>query len=176
MNAFLSYSFNDKDGQIIPKIIARLRQKNIVVHVPRSTTVFADDSLDVFNQSWIRSSQLFIGVITNKGHQHNKVISEWRYAIKCNIPTILLIEDKVSVPQAVAKFPNTILFNRNKEEDVINLIEKKTDQARDTISARSLEIRESTPYRSSNNALAWFLGGIAVGLIVGALSSEDSKK
>jgi hypothetical protein len=151
MKAFVSYSINDNDQYLLTLLSSKLREKNFVVVTSQN---FYNRNLDYSTQYEISNSHLFVGIITGRGIEKDRVLKEWNYAISRNIPTLLLIEDTVSVNPGFNG--NYILFNRYYPQNAIN------------------EINRRMQIQGSNEALPWILGGAAI-LAILALISNDKK-
>ncbi|MEL6535683.1 MAG: hypothetical protein AAFQ98_09745, partial [Bacteroidota bacterium] len=107
----------------------------------------------------IRSSQLFIGVITAMGSEtdRERVISEWQGAKNSGVPSILLIE-------------NTVKVNPNFGDPYISFDRRFPEQAINTINQEASRIKKQ---KKTSNAWAWALGGTAAVALVGLLSSKE---
>jgi hypothetical protein len=151
MKAFISYSVNDNDQYLLTLLSSKLREKNFVVVTSQN---FYSKVLDFNTQNEINDSHLFIGIITGQGVESPRVLQEWRYSQLRNIPTLLLIEDSVSINQNFNG--NYIRFNRFNPELAIN------------------EINKRMSLQPTNDAVAWILGGAAL-LAILALLSDDKK-
>ena len=136
-----------------------MREQNFVV----STGInFYNKSLDLNTMSEINNSHLFIGLITGKSTERNRVLEEWHYAVSRNIPNLLLIEDTVPVQENFTG--NYLRFNRTNPQ-----------QAIDEINKRMLPTQIVQP-KDSNDIVPWILGGAALLTIIGLLSNDKSTK
>lgn len=153
MKAFLSYSLNDSQQYILTILARILNENGFYVNTPNS--VYAIDNE-------IKSSNLFIGILTSSGESNNYVINEWNFSIANKVPSILLIEDSVPVIKTLSH-PNIIYFNKFDPNNTIQKVQKR--------------IKEYGPQtvvqkESNENALAWILGGAAVIALIKLLSDE----
>lgn len=152
MKAFVSYSVIDSDEIILTLLSSELRKKNFSVTTSQN---FFNKTIDYNTMSEINSSHLFIGIITDKGEEHKRVLDEWNYAIQRNVPNLLLIEDTIAVnKQLTGKY---IKFNRNKPKMTIDEINKKMNLERG----------------NSDDLLPWILGGTVLLAIIGLLTNKS---
>jgi hypothetical protein len=155
MKAFVSYSVTDNNEFILTLLSSKLREKHFIVTTSQN---FYSKIIDYNTMSEIGTSHLFIGVITGKGNERNRVLDEWNYAVQRNVPNLLLIEETVQVHQEFKG--NYIRFNRNRPQTAI-----------DEINRRMTSSQPSTS-KSSDDIVPWILGGAALLAIIGLLSKD----
>ncbi len=180
MRVFLSYSINDSDLYVIPRLSQYLRANGHLVKSSVSLSPVDPDSSQALINSNIKNSNLFIGIITKWGNQHQKVRREFAAAGLLNTPRILLVERGV---EADLKDPNVISFNRDHTDFTMNAIHQKIEDANRKLTqyVPDFPVPEySKPIthnakQQQNNAWAWVLGGAALLLALSVLSSDDDK-
>lgn len=148
---------NDSDQVIITLLATKLREKNFYVTTSQN---FYSNVLDFTTKNQIDSSHLFIGIITNKGHERKRVIEEWRYAHRTSIPCLLLIEDTIKINSDFKS--NYVKFNRRNPRSAINEINRRMDPA-------NVQHQERN---SNNDVWPWVIGGAALLAVIGLLSGE----
>jgi hypothetical protein len=122
MNAFLSYSMNDKDQYILTILSNELNKKGFTI----SQSNDFSEPISSLTKINIGKADLFIGLITGKGSEQSRVIAEWRKANSDSTPTILLIEDTVVLdPKFKSKH---IIFNRRNPNDAIQTLNIKIEK------------------------------------------------
>lgn len=109
MQAFISYSFNNKEIYIISLLIQELREKKF----------FVNTSDDFYNHEalshYIKKCDLFVGIITRDGHNTSKVVKEWTVAKEANIPNLLLVEKGITIGPRI----KAIVFDRNNPQAAV---------------------------------------------------------
>jgi hypothetical protein len=154
MRAFISYSINDKDQFILTLLASKLRNDGFQI---ASGNNYLQNILDVNTASQINQSHLFIGIITAHSSEQQRVLREWDYAQRGSIPSLLLIEDSVSVASNFTG--NYIRFNRQNPQIAINNIKTRKEQANNVLNA-------------NNEAAAWVLGGAALLALIALFSKS----
>ena len=158
MKAFISYSVADNNEFIITLLSVKLREKHFVISTSQN---FYSESIDWNTINDIATSMLFIGIITSKGIEKNRVIDEWKYAVNRNVPNLLLMEDSV---QLSTQFNgNYIRFNRLKPQKAIDEINRRMTP-------------QSPTSKNSDEILPWILGGAALLAIIGLLTTTAEKR
>lgn len=154
MKAFLSYSINDQDQYLLTVLSSSMRQKGFHIsssddfHLKRSTPL---------TQSKIKSSRLFIGILSGSGIEKERVKREWRLAGRAKVPKILLIENTVRLnPEFKGPY---IMFDRKNPQLAIDELKRR--------------IETKKKKKDDSNALAWILGGAALVGIISLLSKKD---
>lgn len=158
MKAFVSYSISDNNEFILTLLSSKLREKNFIVTTSHN---FYSNIIDYATMNDIATSQLFIGIITGKGNERKRVLEEWSYAEKRNVPNLLLIEDTVTINKTFKG--DYIKFNRLKPETAINEIHKRMTPTKQNVT------------KNSDDIIPWILGGAALLAIIGLLASNDKK-
>lgn len=106
---FISYSIEDSNLHLISLLLEHLRKNNYSVSVSNQ---WIDSDLK------IASSDIFIGIITNKSNSIDYVVKEWQVARGKKIPDVLIVEEGVNVDESSdIKF---IRFNRANPQSAIN--------------------------------------------------------
>lgn len=156
MKAFLSYSLSQNNDSVMTLLSSKLREKNFTISTSQN---IESQKIDFNSMCEIDSSSLFIGVINKAGKELQRVLDEWNYAIKGNVPNLLLIDDSVIIPDSFKG--NFIKFNSKKPYPAIEEINKR-------MAFTQLDL--------SNNyekILPWLLGGAVLLLVIGLLSSKS---
>jgi len=157
MKAFVSYSVSGNNEFVLTLLSAKLRANNFIITTSQN---FYSDTIDHNTKSEISSSHLFVGIITGNGEEKKRVLDEWKYAIKRNIPNLLLIENTVLLND---KFRgNYIKFDRNNPQKAIREINAK------------MANQKSLAEKGSDNLVAWLLGGAALLAIISLLTNKES--
>jgi len=152
MIAYVSYSLNDHDQYILTLLARELNAKGMIV---KQSSDFHSNMSSVTKHN-IYKSELFIGIISGAGMEKNRVINEYNYAVQCNKPSILLIENTVQLPPGFRA--NYILFDRHNPNHAINILKQRTSRAK---------------RKNNSDAAAWVLGGAALLAIIGLLANDD---
>ena len=175
MKAFLSYSVSNTDSLVIPRILSLLQGRQVLVNVSeRNEVLIHPKAINRNNFDQIQSSHLFIGLITKGSRQADNVLEEWRFAQKNYVPCIVLVEKGVALPSSLIQYPNVILFDKHNQEGALELINQKIAKAFSKMNSTLQPLSLPTaPMSQNNNALAWFIGGAMVGMIIGALTIKD---
>lgn len=163
MKAFVSYSLNSTEKYILSLLSMNLKENGINTVSSYSSKIGPIYSSD--NQ--IRACQFFIGIISFKGLNKKKVLEEWKAARNSKIPGLLLIEDRVKITSGSANSPTVVRFNRNKPEEAIEIVNANIKQASKKIGTKKVV--------KNDNTASWVLGGTALLLLLGLLSSDDKK-
>lgn len=156
INVFLSYSLNDQDEYILSLLASQLQNKGCSIN---QSSDFSQ-VLSPLTINNIKSSQLVIGLVTGKSVERQRVMNEWDAALNFKIPTILIVEDIVSID---SNFNHPIIsFSRSNPQLAVEELKKEINKMQNKKDKGS-------------NVAAWLIGGIAIlGLI--SLLSGDSKK
>lgn len=159
MRAFISYSINDTDQYILTLLSSKLRSQGFIITTSQN---FYNSRLDQMTMNAISECHLFIGIIMRQSVEKNRVMDEWKFSKRKNIPNLILIEDNVRMQEGFRG--NFIQFNRNNPKAAVDKINSKMQQKR--------AISQS----SDDNTLSWILGGAALLAIISLLAGEDNKK
>jgi len=156
MKVFLSYSLNDNDQFILTLLAGELTSRGF------SITQSSDFNTEMsqMTKNNINKSNFFIGLISGKGNEKNRVENEWRLAHNTNIPSVLIVED--TVPVTTNLKPHCIFFNRNNPHQAIQELNMKIQKM------KSKENNDS-------NAWAWILGGAALISLISLLNKDEKK-
>lgn len=150
---FISYSIEDSNLHLISLLLEHLRKNNYSVSVSNQ---WIDSDIK------IASSDIFIGIVTNKSNSVDYVVKEWQVARKNNIPYVLIVEEGVNVDGS--SDINFIRFNRGNPQTAINQL---------------FELNKHTPpqkKKKNNDDIATdVLFGVAVVAGIAALISLLSK-
>jgi hypothetical protein len=152
MKAFISYSVSGDNEYILPLLSSKLREKKFAVTTSQN---FYSQEIDYGTMSDIRSSHLFIGIITAGGKEYQRVLEERTYAISQGIPNLLLIEEGVILSEVVGG--NIIKFNSQSPKTAIDEINNRIYSS-------------TSKQKSTFEALPWVLGGVALASVVAAFS------
>lgn len=156
MKVFISYSLDDAEQYVLSILAKRLKEKGYIVltgyHI---ASPYNNDH----NHSQINNSNLFIGIIASFGNTNNYVSQDWQFAKSRNIPSLLLIENAVSITHKQINDPNIIRFDRNNPEPSIELVKRKIEESR-------------APQQASSDS-AWLIGGLAILALIALLSDDD---
>lgn len=154
MKAFVSYAINDQDEFVPTYIAEQLRNENFAV---TSSYYEYRGKLKTETKQSIRAAHLYIGLITANGMEKNRVLHEYQFASKENIPALLLSEDTIKIDPDVAKKGNVVFFNRQNSERAKSIIQRKlTDHGKEADT-------------SKQDTYAWMLGGRALKSILNFL-------
>jgi len=156
MNVFLSYSLHSNEHYLLTLLAQKLSERGL----SSVTSYNPGPYIDGQTLSQIQNSALFIGLITWAGNMTNpaRVFAEFDQANLYQKPSILLIEENVHVTPQVSQYPNTIRFNRHSIHQAIDEVNRR--------------IADSHAPLTSQNTMAWILGGIGVLAILSLLSSD----
>ena len=158
MKAFISYSLNDSEQYVLTILASKLKEQGFIVATSYNAL---NNILDYNSFSQLNRSSLFIGLITQTGNANQRVYTEWKEATKRQIPSLLLVENNVSIHSTVLKHQNVIIFDRHNPEPSIDLVKNKIKTS-----------RQVSPTKTDNTA-AWLLGGLAALALIGLLSNDD---
>lgn len=153
MRAFVSYSLNDSEQYVISLLSKKLYESGFFV-----TSGFDKRNKELTHHE-IKSSHLFIGLLSQAGESNTTVFEEWRYAIKSRIPGILLVENTIILNKSLAIHPNVVRFDRKRPLQAIELVKQKIEKS-------------TTSKEKLDNAVAWVLGGVATLALISMLSEE----
>jgi hypothetical protein len=156
MKAFVSYSVTDNNEFILTLLAAKLREKNFVVTTSQN---FYSQVIDYHTTSEIRTSNLFVGIITGIGNERKRVLEEWNYAVQQSVPNLLLIEDTVPVHEQFKG--NYLRFNRKQPQATIDEINRR------------MTVSQATTAKNTDDIVAWLLGGAALLAIIGLLARDN---
>lgn len=150
---FISYSIEDSNLHLITLLLKHLRKNNYSVSVSNQW---------IDSDSEIASSNIFIGIITNKSNSVDFVKTKWQIARKNNIPYVLIVEEGVDIDESSGI--DFIRFNRTNPQNAINQLFQLN--------------KHTTPQKKKkdNNDVADVLLGVAVVAGIAALISLLSKK
>ena len=123
MKVFLSYSFNDNELYLITLLVDLFQKEG---HSIETSDMFLGEPLRNYSYK-VEHSDLFLGIISDSGNSKELVLKEYRYAKKCSISSVLLVEDSLEVSPTIK---NYISFNRNNPEKAINELLGKTTSAK----------------------------------------------
>ncbi len=154
MKAFLSYSLNDRDQFILTLLAKELSLKGFSINQSNDFNT----QMSQLTKVNISKSNLFIGLISGKGIEKVRVQNEWSLANNSNIPSILIIENTVTVSQDF-HYPY-IVFDRHNPHFAVG-------QLNNIIS----EMKKET--NNDSNAWAWILGGAALLSIFNLLGKDE---
>jgi hypothetical protein len=156
MNAFISYSIYPNEQYLLTLLAQKLSERGL----SSVTSYNQGNFIDGQTLNEIQNAALFIGLITWAGNLRNpsRVFLEFDQANLYSKPSILLIEDNVYVTPQVAQYPNTIRFSRDSIHQAIEEVNRR--------------ILDANAPLTSQNAMAWILGGIGVLAILALLSSD----
>lgn len=158
MKAFVSYSISDNNEFVLTLLSSKLRERNFIVTTSNN---FYSNVIDYGTMNDIATSQLFIGIITGKGNERKRVLEEWSYAEKRNVPNLLLIEDTVAVTKTFKG--NYVKFNRLRPKAAVDEIHRRMTPTKQNLT------------KNSDDIVPWILGGAALLAIIGLLTSNDKK-
>lgn len=150
MKAYISPSMADDEQHLLSSLSKRI-SKNGITPIGGYHKFGQSNSELAFHE--INKANLFIGVITEGGSEIERVYNEWQYALKCETPALLLVEDTANTTgfALIAKHPDVIRFNRTSQNTLaktIQMVRTKSDAANNR-SENSPFVRET----------AWFIGG-----------------
>lgn len=158
MKAFVSYSIPANNDFVVTLLSSKLRAKNFI---PTTSSNFYSKILDYNTMSEIDNAHLFVGLITGSGIEKKRVLEEWDYAVKRNIPNLLLMEDTVRISPKVAG--NYIIFNRDNPQTAMDEINQHMTPSQQTVSKKSEDI------------VPWILGGTALIAIISLLANKKEE-
>lgn len=157
--AFVSYAMNDREQSVLTLLSDLLKEEGFLV----------DSSYDGINSGGmiqyslkrkISESDLFIGIIT-QSNRNNHVLTEWQHAQDARIPSLLLVEDTISIRPALLQQQNVLKFNRFRPESAMNKAIQKIRQSK----------MQSTN-SEGQGFVGWMLGGLAVLALIKLLSDD----
>jgi len=161
MKAYISYSLTDLEDYIVSALAFKLQEQNFQTDL---SLFDYEDELSFSTRSRIKNSHLFVGILTQNGDRFNFVYNEWLYALKTNIPAILLAENELlELNPQLKSHPNILGFNRVYPEATIAQVNQNIKEA-------ALKQKGKL-----NNALAWMLGGVATIALVKLLSKQEQE-
>lgn len=153
MKAFVSYSLNDSDLYILTLLSLELNKKGVTMN--QSNDFYS--KLSPVTENLIKKAQLFIGLITFNGNEKERVISEYSFAQKMNVPAILLVENNVTLNNSNGH--DLIWFDRHNPQQSMNILNERI-----TAQKRKKE--------QDSDSLAWLIGGAAVLALVAILAGK----
>ena len=153
MKAFLSYSLNDKDQFILTLLAKELTVKGFSINQSHDFNA----EMSQLTKVNISKSNLFIGLISGKGYEKNRIENEWGLAYNSKIPSILIIENNVPINYGF-NYPY-IIFDRNNPHQAITELNRKINEMKKVSN-------------NDSNAWAWILGGAALLSIFSLLDKE----
>lgn len=160
--ALVSYSLHETEFHVLTLLSRTLRERDISI-LPSYGNFDNKDQFLI--RSSIKSSILFIGIITNSGKRNNYVYNEWLIARNSNVFNILLVEEGFSfIDPSVRNDPSVLIFNRINPAPQINEINKKIAHFKPSIET------------FDKQALTWLIGGAAAITILNLLSKETTPK
>jgi hypothetical protein len=157
MKVFLSYSLNDAKEFVVPLITSVLQQKGFTVV---GSYYLATGVYDKYTSEQIRTSNLFIGILTLHGTQNGEVYQEWGVALNARIPAVLLIDDRLpAYDPKLENHPNVLRYNSANPHPAISRVRLNMEPAKRDKTA----VEEAAP---------WVLGGIALITLLKLLGDE----
>ncbi len=153
MKAFISYSVSDNNEFIIIYLSSKLKESNFAV---TSSLNFYSKTLDFNTMYDIETSHLFVGIITAKGNEKERVIEEWNHAKKKNIPNLVLLEDTVAFLHP--NEGNILVFNRKNPKPAIDEIQRR--------------MTFSPSNSNKGDVVSWILGGAAIIAVLSVLTGK----
>ncbi len=152
MRAFISETLDlDNDKSYVVTSIAFMLSK--LGYSCSSLVSNSENGADLETIADIRSSNLFIGLLTDDGDTPHSVYNEWKVALKYRVPSILLVEDTLDYDSYDFDEDyrgNVIRFSRKNPEIAVTEIKQKIKASR----------LEENPKRLEN-IVAWLTGGQA---------------
>ena len=123
MKSFFSYSGSDDTFfNVITPWVQLMGENSIAVSSTFSNPV--DLYKGQYSTSAMHARDFYVGLITVKGKTLERALNEWKVALESDKPTILLLDDKVKLPEgAVLNSSKVIRFNKNNPQKAIQLIE-----------------------------------------------------
>ncbi len=155
MRAFISYSINDTEQYILTLLAKKLKGQDFTV------TASYNGSQNAIDLSNINKAHLFIGIITKTGLEKKKVLSEWKYAKRNKIPSLLLIENTIALSPRLKRNAGIVIFDKHNPEPSIQLVKNK------------LGNKQTRPSANPGRNTAWLLGGLAIVSLITLLSDND---
>ena len=156
MKVFLSYSLNDTELYVLTLLARRFRESG---YTTTSSYNLNSDAINDDTYVQLTGSSFFLGIMSNNGNHWQRVTDEWALAINFKIPSLLLVEEGVSLYPEYNNHPNIARFNRNNPQMAIDRVNQK--------------IIESQNIHQSDNSLAWLIGGFAVLGAIALLTKDD---
>ena len=128
MKAFISFSGSkDVFFDIVGYWIDLMYDNDIRVSTTFNNS--ADHADGQFSTSSMIGKDFYVGLITVKGETFARALNEWDIAMTSNVPTILLLDDKVKLPEGLVLDSNRVIrFNRNNPQKAIQTIESQMAQ------------------------------------------------
>ncbi|MGV9004434.1 hypothetical protein [Flavobacterium sp.] len=154
MRAFLSYSLNDRDQFILTLLAKELSAKGFSINQSNDFNM----QMSQLTKVNISKSNLFIGLISGKGYEKNRIENEWSVAYNSRIPSILIIENNVPINNGF-NYPY-IIFDRNNPHQAISELNRKIN-----------EMKKAS--NDDSNAWAWVLGGAALISLLSLLNKDE---
>ena len=158
MRAFISYSLNDSEQFVLTILARKLKEQGFIVS--SSYNLFSK-TLDYETFTQLYKSNFFIGLISITGNANDRVFNEWRQAVSKQIPSLLLVENNVTVHPTILQNQNVVVFDRHNPKPSIELVKNKINSSRQSLQP------------NNDNTLAWILGGLAAIALIGLLANDD---
>ena len=146
MKVFLSYSFNDNELHLITLLIDLFTKEG---HQIDTSDMFFGEPVEKYAYK-IKNADLFLGIISEYGGSKDLVLKEYRYSKKCKVPSVLLIEDSLVVPDNIK---NYISFDRYNPEKAI-----------DELLGNNKAVNPKSKSKTKDLENALIAGGIVVGV------------
>lgn len=154
MKAFLSYSLSDTQEYVVTIMARQLREKGYTLMTHTGTHL----GLSALNTT-LRGCSLFIGVVTQRSNEYDRVVNECNQADAWQIPALLLFERSVAHNAGVLDHPNVVVFDRFDPNPALEHVRDRIAWAR-------------SPETKSDDTAAWVIGGAAVLALIALLSSK----
>lgn len=129
MIAYISSSVADDEQSTVSLLGFKLKKDGFVPKVSASH-LGQKRNPRAFNT--IKKASLFIGLITHLGMEDRRVFTEWKQAVKHNIPAWLMIENVVdlSAYPNLMQNPHVVQFNRKNPSKAIHWIQEQIAESR----------------------------------------------
>lgn len=154
MKAFLSYSLSDTQEYVVTIMARQLREKGYTLMTHSGTHL----GLNKLNTT-LRGCSLFIGVVTQRSNEYDRVVKEYNQADAWQIPALLLFERSVAYNAGVLDHPNVVIFDRHNPNQALEHVRNRIAWAR-------------APETKSDDTGAWILGGAALLALIALLSGK----
>ena len=130
MKGFLSFSGSDDTFFNVAMPWVKLMDEN-EIKVASIYSNPVDLYKGQYSTSAMHARDFYVGLITVKGKTLERALNEWKVALESDKPTILLLDDKVKLPEGVAfNSSKVIRFNKNNPQKAIQLIETQMAKCR----------------------------------------------
>jgi len=164
MKAFISSSLHKSESYILSQIALKINEWGFTINNFYSDSKFAIDN-----------SHIFIGIISEKGTEQNKVIEDWKYAKSLRIPNFLLVEDTILLTESYKASSSVIQFNRYYPQQAVEEIRNKIDSFKKQAANQPVIIQPNNTANNNDEVWGWILGGAAVLGIAALLAGAFSK-